>query len=248
MKVNQNQTALDVALSNAGSIYGLPLLLNQLPVGERIGLADVPDLDDVDDIGQTWTPNLQGMELDATLDIYIDETLVKAPFGTDLETLEPSILWGETLLPALFDYTGYIEYDVLPNVVPNESKHYVNENQTIVDVTLDLSGSLKAVYDVLNQLPTVERIGLSELPNVWEDTTELSQTWTPDVEKQYFELSVTLYNETAKRKRRFNTNIVELSYAISWGNMFLQEVADTEYLTDDFVINLEDDFNTYLTT
>lgn len=56
---------------------------------------------DVRDIGQTWTPDLQGMELDLDVPVYDTLGKAKAPYSTDLFALRQAINDGEGYLKTL---------------------------------------------------------------------------------------------------------------------------------------------------
>lgn len=56
---------------------------------------------DVADIGQTWTPDLQGMELDLDVPVYDTLGKAKAPYSTDLFALQQAITDGEGYLKTL---------------------------------------------------------------------------------------------------------------------------------------------------
>ena len=56
---------------------------------------------DVADIGQTWTPDLQGMELDLDVPVYDTLGKEKAPYSTDLFALQQAINDGEGYLKTL---------------------------------------------------------------------------------------------------------------------------------------------------
>lgn len=56
---------------------------------------------DVGDIGQTWTPDLQGMELDLDVPVYDTLGKEKAPYSTDLFALQRAITDGEGYLRTL---------------------------------------------------------------------------------------------------------------------------------------------------
>lgn len=56
---------------------------------------------DVADIGQTWTPDLQGMELDLDVPVYDTLGKEKAPYSTDLFALQRAITDGEGYLKTL---------------------------------------------------------------------------------------------------------------------------------------------------
>lgn len=248
MIVKTNQTAIDVSFDICGSLAGFPTLLSQLPTGERIGFDDVPTLDDVADIGQTWTPELEGVDIDVAIKIYIAETLSKAPFGTDLKGLENAITWGENLLPTLFDYTGYTEFDYLEDEVPDELKYDVHVNQTPVDVSFDLTGSIAGLILLFDQLPVSDRVGFDTMPEVWEDINVLGQTWTPSLQQQSFQFSLPVYSLLSVQKARYNTDVLGLVSAITWGNDFLAGAISSDNLVDDSYDFLVDDYDNYLTT
>lgn len=95
MKINNITTIVDLAFNLSGSLAGIPVILSQLPVGERVGFATLPKVwEDVDDIGQTWTPNLDGVEVDLTVEAYNPTAIQKAPYSTDLTALNVASEWG----------------------------------------------------------------------------------------------------------------------------------------------------------
>ena len=93
--IKQNTSVVDVAFNLSGSLTGLPAVVEQLPVGERVGFDTMPD------IGQTWTPDLQGMTLDLSVPIYDTLGRAKAPYSTNLFMLQKAITDGETYLETL---------------------------------------------------------------------------------------------------------------------------------------------------
>lgn len=96
MKIEPNTTIVDVSLNLSGSITGIPAALDQLPVGDRIGFDDLPDLgEDVEDIGQTWTPDLVGRQLDIGLPLYDTLGQEKQPYSTDLVKMKSVVTDGE---------------------------------------------------------------------------------------------------------------------------------------------------------
>lgn len=96
MKIEPNTTIVDVSLNLSGSITGIPAALDQLPVGDRIGFDDLPDLgEDVEDIGQTWTPDLVGRQLDIELPLYDTLGQEKQPYSTDLVKMKSVVTVGE---------------------------------------------------------------------------------------------------------------------------------------------------------
>lgn len=100
--IKQNTSVVDVAFNLSGSLTGLPAVVEQLPVGERVGFDTMPEMwQDVPDIGQTWTPDLQGMILDLSVPIYDTLGQAKAPYSTNLFMLQKAITDGETYLETL---------------------------------------------------------------------------------------------------------------------------------------------------
>jgi hypothetical protein len=249
MKVNTNQTAIDTALGLSGSLTGLPKLLEQLPVGERIGFDNVPTLLDVSDIGQTWTPDLQGREIAVTLDIYNAQAINKSPYGTDLTGIAPAISWGESIIDSLFIRGTWTELTIETSNVSDELKHSVNTNQTAIDVAFDITGSLVNFPMLLEQLPATQRIGLDDMPYIWEDINDVGQTWTPDLQGKSYVFTLKVANSLAMQKAPFGTDINILNVVIEWGNNFLSGASiKGEYLTDDLYNFGVDDDNNFITT
>ena len=99
MKINGITTIVDLAFNLSGSLAGIPDILPQLPVSERVGFSELPKLwEDVSDIGQTWTPNLEGVEVDITLDVYNPTAVQKAPYTTDIRCIDVAADYGNILL------------------------------------------------------------------------------------------------------------------------------------------------------
>ena len=48
----------------------------------------------------------------------------------------------------------------------------VKTNQTAIDATFDVCGSLAGFPTLLSQLPIGERIGFDDMPEIWEDTDQ----------------------------------------------------------------------------
>ncbi len=249
MIVNTNQTALDATFDISGSLAGFTTLLSQLTVGERIGFDDMPEVwEDVSDIGQTWTPDLQNVDIDVTVEVYNAEALNKAPYNTDILGLQEAIDWGEAILPTLFDETGWDEFELLEYETQEEDKYNVATNQTAIDVAFDLTGSIAGFTLLLDQLPSEDRIGFDDMPELWEDATEKDQTWTPNLQQQAFELSLPVYNLSALKKAEYNTDIAALAIPIAWGDDYLEGVITSgDWLTDsndDWLVDEDDNFIT----
>lgn len=106
MKINPDTTIVDLAFNLSGSLAGIPAALSQLPVGERVGFATLPNVwEDAYDIGQTWTPELEDVEADITIDTYNPTAIQKAPYSTDIICIDVASEWGNSLLEALTDPT-----------------------------------------------------------------------------------------------------------------------------------------------
>lgn len=103
-KIPENTTVLDVSFNLSGSLSGLPETLAQIkPTSLQYGFDDTPDLwDDVTGIGQTWTPELEGVTLE--LDVQKinqngesplnEPAAAKAPFTTNKKGLAAAEAWG----------------------------------------------------------------------------------------------------------------------------------------------------------
>lgn len=100
MKIKENTTIVDTAFNLYGSLTGIPAILRQLPVGERIGFDTLPEMgEDVADIGQTWTPDLAGKDVDIKVDkIYNTLGVAKAPYSTDLYRIGAAVRYGEEMI------------------------------------------------------------------------------------------------------------------------------------------------------
>ena len=111
MKIKENTTIVDTAFNLYGSLTGIPAILRQLPVGERIGFDTLPEMgEDVADIGQTWTPDLAGKDVDIKVDkIYNTLGVAKAPYSTDLYRIGAAVRYGEELIETFLppDITEY---------------------------------------------------------------------------------------------------------------------------------------------
>lgn len=102
MKINENTSVVDVALNLSGSLAGLPVVVEQLPVGEPVGFDAMPlPGEDVEDIGQTWTPDLQNKEVDLDVPVYNPSAQQKEPYTTNLHRIAPAISDGEEWINAL---------------------------------------------------------------------------------------------------------------------------------------------------
>lgn len=102
MKIKPNTTIVDLALNLSGSVAAIPTVLEQLPVGTPIGFDDLPEVwEDVDDIGQTWTPDIEGLELTINAPLYNVEAQAKAPYSTNTGVLYPVISTFNDILRSL---------------------------------------------------------------------------------------------------------------------------------------------------
>lgn len=104
IRVPYNTTAIDVAFNLSGSLTGFPVVIYQIPAGERVGFDKMPRIgEDVTDPGQTWTPNIQGMVLDFDVPSYNTLGVSKAPFSTPLPEIEAAISYGQDMINTLYD-------------------------------------------------------------------------------------------------------------------------------------------------
>ena len=102
MKINENTSVVDVALNLSGSLAGLPVVVEQLPAGELVGFDAMPiPGEDVADIGQTWTPDLQGKDVDLDVPVYNPSAQQKEPYTTNMTEIAPVIAEGEEWINAL---------------------------------------------------------------------------------------------------------------------------------------------------
>jgi len=122
----------------------------------------------------------------------------------------------------------------------------VKKNQTVVDVTFDLCGSLAGLPSLLSQLEGGKRIGFETLPEVWNVIDEVGQTWTPDLQDLTLSVELPIYNALAVKKKPYGTDILPLQKAIEWGNTMLKTFLSTESVTDSDEGYLVDDNDNYL--
>lgn len=102
MVINPNTTIVDLALNLSGSIAAIPTVLKQLPVGTPIGFDALPNTwDVVDEVGQSWTPALVGLDVDLDVPVLNPTAMAKAPFTTNLDTLNGVIEIGNEYLQTL---------------------------------------------------------------------------------------------------------------------------------------------------
>lgn len=105
----------------------------------------------------------------------------------------------------------------------------IKPNTTIVDLALNLSGSVAAIPTVLEQLPVGTPIGFDDLPEVWEDVADIGQTWTPDFEGLELTIDAPLYNVEGQAKAPYSTNTGALSNAVRAGNFFLSLLTSNSF-------------------
>lgn len=105
MKIKENTTIVDVAFNLYGSLTGIPAILRQLPVSERIGFDTLPGMgEDVADIGQTWTPDLAGRDVTIKVEKgYNTLGVAKAPYSTDLYRIGAAVRYGEGIIETLLN-------------------------------------------------------------------------------------------------------------------------------------------------
>ena len=103
--IKPNTTVLDVAYNLTGSLAGLPAILSQLPASSRVGFANLPlPWQNVADIGQTWTPDLEGVTINVDVEVLDAVAKEKAPFSTNFAMLSEAIEWGADFMEAMYDY------------------------------------------------------------------------------------------------------------------------------------------------
>ena len=126
MIIKPDTSVVDVALNLSGSLAGLPVVLSQLPFGERVGFDTLPKPDEeVLDVGQSWTPHLVGLDLDLIAPLYNAQAARKQPYFTDLAKVQRAVDFGNEYLretvpplpplslanvPVGFELTGKIIY------------------------------------------------------------------------------------------------------------------------------------------
>lgn len=105
MEIKENTTIVDVAFNLYGSLAGIPAILRQLPVSERIGFDTLPGMgEDVADIGQTWTPDLAGKDITIKVEkVYNTLGVAKAPYSTDLYRIGAAVRYGEGIIETLLN-------------------------------------------------------------------------------------------------------------------------------------------------
>lgn len=102
MKINSITTIVDLAFNLSGSLAGIPVILSQLPASEKIGFDALPEIwEDVEDIGQTWAPNLAGLDIEVQIESYNALAVNKAPYSTDMKCIDVASEWGNALLDVL---------------------------------------------------------------------------------------------------------------------------------------------------
>lgn len=108
MKIKPNTTIVDLALNLSGSVAAIPTVLEQLPVGTPIGFDDLPEVwEDVDDIGQTWTPDIEGLELTINAPLYNVEGQAKAPYSTNTGALYSVVRTSNHILRTLLTSNSF---------------------------------------------------------------------------------------------------------------------------------------------
>ena len=94
----------------------------------------------------------------------------------------------------------------------------VEPNMTAVDVALSFTGSITGLPVLLRRLPVGQRIGFDTLPAVYDDVSDVGQTWTPLLTN--YDLGVTdfpMYNVLGAEKAPFTTDLFALEAAVFWG-------------------------------
>lgn len=132
MIVDENTTAIDLAYNLSGSLTGFPAAIFQLPVGKRIGFDTLPKpWEDVEDIGQTWTPTLTGLDLTLDLQLYNSLVVTKAPFTTNLYAMGKVAEYGNAMLNDLLIIPPFVTPTVINSTWQGGSKYiYVRSDET----------------------------------------------------------------------------------------------------------------------
>lgn len=114
MAVNPNTTIVDLSFNLSGSLTGIPTVMAQMPVYDRIGFDDMPyPWEDTDRLDQTWTPDVAGSDLTFTVPVYNVQGQAKQPYTTDLFTLQNVIVFGNGWVHNLLvPNTGIPAFDV----------------------------------------------------------------------------------------------------------------------------------------
>ena len=252
MTTNENQSPLDIVFGLCGSLAGYVSFLSQLTAGTRIGFDDYTALGDVDDIGQTWTPDIEASEIDdVELTTYNDDAIDKAPYNTNLESIQAAVDWGNDIIDSMFERDDWTDFDeTADDTVSDELKHYIDFNQTLIDAALDLSGSISGLIELLDSIPEGTRVGFDDFPYIWEDVSDISQSWTPDVEDTKLVVDVTVYSTKARKKLPYSTDIESLATPIAWGNTFLSDYysSDGQYAIDTYEDYAIDTYEIHATT
>lgn len=170
MKINNITTIVDLAFNLSGSLAGIPVILPQLPVGERVGFDALPEIwEDVDDIGQTWTPDLDGVEVDITVEAYNPTAVQKAPYTTDIGCIEHAARWGNVLLDVLESGEYVAVTDIPMDVTYVDSIRVINLNEPII-IKANRSASYSSFANFVYVTPTspnlVQYIDFGSAPTV----------------------------------------------------------------------------------
>lgn len=102
MKVDKNNTIVDLAFNLCGSLAGIPVIVKQVPADFRVGLNQLPSQAEDDAVyqqGTSWTPDIAGMELNLSdMPLYNQEGKNKAPYSSNLKALNAAIDAGANLV------------------------------------------------------------------------------------------------------------------------------------------------------
>lgn len=141
MRISDNMSIVDVSYNLSGSLTGIPAVLDQLPVGELIGFDDLPKLtEDIPSFGQTWTPDLKGVDIRGGLPIYNELAVKKAPFTSNLYGIEKAWKPLSVLAPVAF---GAVPITSLSDeaVISGKTLYFLNTDAE------KLSSFILTVYD-----------------------------------------------------------------------------------------------------
>ena len=103
MRIDPNTSIVDLAFNISGSLARIPAVLEQLPVGERIGFDNIPNpAMPVPSTWQTWTPDLSGLEVTLNVPMYNELAVRKAPYNTNLYHIQEVVAYGDRVVELLW--------------------------------------------------------------------------------------------------------------------------------------------------
>ena len=151
MRISDNMSIVDVSYNLSGSLTGIPAVLDQLPVGELIGFDDLPKLtEDIPSFGQTWTPDLKGVDIRGGLPIYNELAVKKAPFTSNLYGIDEAWKPLSVLAPVAF---GAVSIFNLPSdaIVSGKTLYFLNTDaEKLSSFALTVYDDDDNVWEMLN--------------------------------------------------------------------------------------------------